>query len=581
MDLASRPELSHVISVPLDLVREDGNDMRRTKADARADAALTSSIRRRGVLQAIGVRPNGNGYRLVFGRRRLRCARAAGLTEIPADVRDWQDAEIRAVQGAENMQRLQVHPIDKWLTVRDLVDEGYSIADAAEELGLDERTARQMDRLGNLAPELIKLAEIEMPGGLNLRVIANAPAATQKNAAKGKLVVRSPSGRESVLWHEVAERCKVKRISQAHAIFNVQAHPAMWEEDLFAEPDDADRIGTRDLSKFMKLQQAALAARVEAARTAKKRVQLAEYSAAAGYPGVALPKGWRQESGHAPQGGFKPKKVECVFTAVHPDGRILEVLAVDVAAKKAADRTAADRDKAKATPAKTAVQTEDESEHDADDATADDAGDDAADAPAIAAKPGILKAGLKAIAEEKTRALQATLREGIADLPLERVIALLLLAFTADNVQVRSHWEHLLEWDDHARRDFRDIKRALLQPGGGLAEISAADARMQAGEMLARLLAVGGPDDAGRSYSTASGAAAEWIGMAIGAGAAVGRFDNADFLKQAGGDELRRAATAAGIKATGAVTALRARLVGNLPNWRPDAAQFGAPGPAA
>jgi len=76
--------------------------------------------------------------------------------------------------------------------------------------------------------------------------------------------------------------------------------------------------------------------------------------------------------------------------------------------------------------------------------------------------------------------------------------------------------------------------------------------------------------------SDASGPAAEWIGAAIGAGLALGRFDTADFLAQVGGDELRRAAAAAGEKATGSVKSLRERLVGKLPDWRPDAAVFGA-----
>jgi len=413
MDTTGGVTLSRVLNVPLDQVHDDGNDMRRTKGDARADAALTSSIRRRGVLQAIGVRPNGNGYRIVFGRRRLRCARAAGLTEIPADVRDWQDAEVRAVQGAENMQRAPVHAIDAWLTVCDLVDAGYSIAEAAEELGLDERQTRQMERLGRLHPDLLKLVEIDMPGEQHLRAIANAPRKVQGQVAsggKGKLIVRGPGERDLVLWGDIAARCKVERIARRLAIFNTAAHPGLWEEDLFAQPDDPDRETTRHIADFMKLQAEALAARVEADRAAKKRVQLAEYSEAVSGPGVALPKGWRLQ-GIMPNA--RPKRTESIFVALRPDGSIVEVLAVDVAAQRAADKAAEDRQKAKAAPAAPATvhsRTEDEGELDAGDDPAESEGDEEPAArPAEAAKPGISIAGRQAIADAKTEALRECL----------------------------------------------------------------------------------------------------------------------------------------------------------------------------
>ena len=77
----------------------------------------------------------------------------------------------------------------------------------------------------------------------------------------------------------------------------------------------------------------------------------------------------------------------------------------------------------------------------------------------------------------------------------------------------------------------------------------------------------------------ASGDAAEWIGATIDAGAQLPRFDTEEFLKQVRGSVLVDLAEQAGIKSSGTVTALRARLVGQLPNWRPAASQFGAPGP--
>lgn len=552
----------------IDQIHDDGNDMRRVPAPAIADAILTSSIKQHGVLEPIGVRPNGNGFRIVFGRRRLRCAIAAGLTQIPVLIRDWTDRDIRAVQAAENMHRQQTHPIDAWRTVKDLVDAGYTIADAATALCLDERETRQMEQLGRLDPELLKLAEIEMPAPYQLRVLANAPHKQQKAALRGVKVTKAPNGTTlDVPWRQIVAACAVDRIPRSRALFDAAKHPDMWREDLFAQPGDDDAVFTDDIARFVKLQRAALAAQVEARRTAKQRVQLAEYDAARGT--VALPAGWKLIGGVTEK--TRPKKVECIFTAMAADGEVIEVLAEDRAAVKAADKAAAARAK---------KRDADAPEPDRSDAADDGAaGAEDAPAPAEAAKPGLTKAGLQMVQAAKTAALRQALHEGIAALPLERVVALLVLALAADNVSVRlSHGDvpEGLEWRAQARwRQFRDLALGLLHPGGALTDVNGAHARMMAAAALARLLTVGVPS----TFGVESGAAAEWIGAAIGAGDMLGRFDTPAFLAQASGDVLRAAAAAAGIKATGAVGALRERLAGALPDWRPDAAAFGAPAP--
>lgn len=551
--------------VPLDQIHDDGDDMRRVKAPDLADAMLVASIRRYGVLEPIGVRPNGNGYRIAFGRRRLRCARAAGLAEIPASIQDWTDEQAREAQAAENLHRHPLHPVDVWCTVSGLVDQGCTIAEAAAALCLDERETRRMERLGRLDPALLKLVEIEMPREHQLRAIANASAKVQKAALRGLGTKPTDS---YVPWYEIAKRCEVQRVTRAYAIFDTAAHPALWEEDLFAEPNDPERFTTTDIARFLKLQQEALAARVEQQRAAKHRVQLAEFDAAKHT--AAIPAGFRLVSVNS---GSKPKRTECVFTAVAPDGRIVEALAEDVAAKRAAEKQQKAKDRELAKEAAAAPDAPD-------DARAE-AGTDDDDAPADAAAPAkspLTKAGLAAVAAAKTNALRATLRFGLAELPLERVIALLPLGLTASNVEVRMDaGEGPEDWHQRQRwRCFEDIAATLLLPGGGLAELNAAEARRQAGDALARILKVGA---AGGSYSADSGPAAEWIGAAIGAGQAVGRFDTAEFLAHVNGETLRQVATAAGLKATGPVGALRERLAGQMAGWLPDAAAFGAPAP--
>lgn len=569
------PITPETIRVAIDLIDDDGTNMRRVPATAVADAVLESSIKRNGVLQPIGVRLVGNRYSVTFGRRRLRLAQRAGLTEIPVHLGAWSDNEIRAVQAAENLHREQTHPVDLWRTVRDLRDQGFSIEDAAAALCHTPRDVQLLERLGRLDAELLALAEIELPEDHQLRVIASAPHKAQRAALKAHKPVKLPNGELTVRWHMIAHACRVQQIKRGLAIFDTAAHADMWVEDLFAQPDDDSRIFTNDVPRFLKLQGAALKARVEQQRAAKQRVQLAEWDGAKDT--IKLPTGFKLVSAHVTD-KTRAKKTECIFAAVRPDGAIFSVLAEDVAAKKAAER--ATKAKAKkdqpANPPRGTIhsQAEDEGELDADDAPA---------SAAPADKPGISKAGLTVVAQQKTEALHATLRDGLAELPLERLVALLLLAFAADNVELRIDHAALdddHEWSGDSRlRTIGDVIDPLLLPGGGLADISGAQARDLAATLLRRILKVGGPDEMNRWPGNASGDAAEWIGAAIGAGDAVGRFDTEAFLATVNGDELRRAAEAAGIKANGAVGALRARLVGHLPDWRPAAAQFGAPAP--
>ncbi len=541
-------------TVPIELIDDDYNDMRRVAVSARSDAVLKGSILRHGVLQAIGVRQLGNRYQIAFGRRRLRLSRELERSEIPAMVGDWPDEAIRAVPVAENLHRAAPHPIDVWHSVHDLLGAGFTLQEAAEEVGLDERAMRRMDRLSRLHPDVLKLIEIEMPPDHALRTIAQASDKAQAKAVKD---VRAKPGQFN--WHAIAHRCEVQRINRSEAIFDADTHPAMWDEDLFAQPDDEGRFSTADVDGFMKLQSAALDAHVEAERAARKRVQRAEFDATK--HGVQLPKQFRLISTIP---GSKPKRTECVFIALRPDGRIAEVLAVDVAAQKVADKA---RDQKAKEKAKTAARTD--TDVDTSEELGSSAGDGDAPLPETPQRSPVSKAGLDLIAAAKTRALHDRLAWTAKELSIGELLRLVLVSFDAHNIEIR---------DYQKRRAVEAIVARQILPGDCqwcVQRCNEAGTRGAAAKLLQTLLTIGGPSD----RFAASGDAAEWIGAAIGAGEALPRFDTEVMLAAVNGETLRKVATDAGIKATGSVTALRSKLIGALPNWRPDAAAFGAPGP--
>ncbi len=563
--IASAPDVTGHIYTIVDIAEIDtsGADMRRVTVSKGKNLALTLSIMRQGILQPVGLRPletprDGKRYELAFGRRRVLCATEAGLHQVPAHIARWTDAQLAAINKAENMVRAEPHAVDQWCAVAELVKNGFTVAEAAEELGLDDRDARRMERLGRLHPDVLKLVEIEMPKPADLRIIANAPAKTQAIAAKGATF--NWGGKPGVEWSKVAMRCRVERIPISRAIFDAKAHAKIFAEDIFAQPGDDDAITTDQVDKFLTLQRTALAERVQTQRAAKRRVEIVEPDTRRNQP--AIPTGHRLVSLRLDQ---KPRRTEVVFTAVMPDGRIAEALCVDLAAEKDEKKKAAAKERQRLAAMPTPVQTSADSDDDGPAVTLpDDAGD--LPEPAMVAGPRVTKAALAIIAKVKTEALRKRLVEFAAegDDP-DALLAIGLIALMARNIDVYPSSlrpEHLVA--------------QVVPPGGVIEHWPGKVVRAFFAIALARILEIDSPSG---GYRQGSGDAAEWIGAAIGAEGCLPRFDTAEFLAEVPVPILRVIAAKHGVKAGAKTSALREALIGRAPDWRPDAAVFGRPGP--
>jgi ParB/RepB/Spo0J family partition protein len=123
------------------------------------DQALTANIAQHGVLQNLLVRPMPGGrYQLIFGERRLRCAKAAHLTEVPAIVRDIDDHQARVLTVSENLHRKGLHFLDEAAGVAELIDEHWSVQTIAAKLGKPLSWVARRRRLLNLTPSWQDLA---------------------------------------------------------------------------------------------------------------------------------------------------------------------------------------------------------------------------------------------------------------------------------------------------------------------------------------------------------------------------------------------------------------------------------------
>jgi ParB family chromosome partitioning protein len=146
--------------IPLDLIQPNARQPRRTFDQARL-AELAESIRTRGVLQPIVVRPlAGGSFELVAGERRLRAAQMVELETIPALVRDTDDWERLDVALAENMARVDLNPIEEARACAMLVDDlGITKQEVGRRVGRSRVAISNLIRLLDLPEEALELIE--------------------------------------------------------------------------------------------------------------------------------------------------------------------------------------------------------------------------------------------------------------------------------------------------------------------------------------------------------------------------------------------------------------------------------------
>ena len=120
---------------------------------------LMLSIKEKGVIQPVIVRPKGDGYELIAGERRLRAAKGLGIGQIPAIIRDVNDAEALEIALIENIQRDDLNPIEEAKAYQRLSEE-FSLTQEqiSEKVGRDRASVSNTLRLLKL-PDKIR-AEI-------------------------------------------------------------------------------------------------------------------------------------------------------------------------------------------------------------------------------------------------------------------------------------------------------------------------------------------------------------------------------------------------------------------------------------
>lgn len=116
-------------------------------------AELAESIRGKGLISPVTVRPRGERFELVVGERRFRASALAGCVSILARVRDLTDREVCEVQLEENGQRADVHPLEEADAYEHLRAQGAALEELAARTGKSVSYVRHRLQYCNLCPE--------------------------------------------------------------------------------------------------------------------------------------------------------------------------------------------------------------------------------------------------------------------------------------------------------------------------------------------------------------------------------------------------------------------------------------------
>lgn len=168
----------------------------RTVFDDRGLEDLAASIKAVGVLQPIIVRPHGDRFELIAGERRLRASLRAGRTSVPAVVRDTADEQLLLDALIENVQRIDLNPLEEAAGYRALLDDlGLTHEQLAARVGRSRATITNALRLLSLAPEVQRRVADGDLSAAHARTLAALQDAEQQLRAARTVIADSLSVR--------------------------------------------------------------------------------------------------------------------------------------------------------------------------------------------------------------------------------------------------------------------------------------------------------------------------------------------------------------------------------------------------
>ena len=220
--------------IEIDLIRP-GQQQPRTSFDPAKLDELAQSIRTSGIIQPLLVRPRGGLFELVAGERRWRAAQLAGLSRVPAIIREIPDDRLLELALIENIQRQELNPIEEANAYKRLIDSlRLTQEEVARRVGRDRTFVTNYLRILKLPSEIQLLLEAERLSFGHARALLGVTDAVLQRRFAQKIVKHNWSVRETErrIKHSSQESKLTPKRTPPHGDPNIRAAEAKLRRHL-------------------------------------------------------------------------------------------------------------------------------------------------------------------------------------------------------------------------------------------------------------------------------------------------------------------------------------------------------------
>ncbi len=153
-ELSTRTRTPVIRNIPIDRLTANIHQPRKDFGDI---AELADSIKEKGILEPLLIRPKNGKFEIIAGERRFRAAQIAGLSEIPCIEHDIADNEALEVSIIENIQRKDLDVYEQAFSIKSFADiYGYTHQEIAQKIGKSRVTVTELIRITDLPEEILE-----------------------------------------------------------------------------------------------------------------------------------------------------------------------------------------------------------------------------------------------------------------------------------------------------------------------------------------------------------------------------------------------------------------------------------------
>lgn len=251
--------MENIRMIDIELIHQHPDNPRKDIGDV---TELAESIKQQGIMQNLTVVPfvskfnsnfNGEGmFTVIIGHRRLAAAKLAGLREVPCVVVEMTEKEQLAVMLSENMQRVDLTPVEEAMGVQMLLDLGDSVKDISKLTGFSESKVRQRAKMSQLPREAfltsqggsiqdyIKITEIEDEG--KRKALLKKLGTADFNLEYNRAISAQKAEKRRAKWTEILESFAYKITDTSSKKYVTSIYPDSSDPDKYNIPEDSDDV---------------------------------------------------------------------------------------------------------------------------------------------------------------------------------------------------------------------------------------------------------------------------------------------------------------------------------------------------